>query len=549
MNKKNTEINSKYYKFIDLGIGMIKSNDYDNAKKYLLKATKLNPKNYEAYINLSNLYILQKKIDLSLDVLFGYLNKIGFNEEIANYVAKICDNYNLDNILEKLFEITKLKSKSINKEKKILYFYEGSFFEKKLEFEKAIYSYKMSILSDRFYIKSYFKLLNLLESMNKIDELEKYIFESLKIFKGHKDLSILHFFQSLFFFRKKKYEESKKVITTKKLYDHINKFSRYHLQLIDLDSKINEKLKNYKYSFERITTRNNIIKTQENIKNFNTDNIIKNFESYKKFYNNKNISNLTSRLDYSNNSNLVFLVGFPRSGTTLLDSILRSHSKIMVLEEKPFLLEIRHKFFNTNKNNLYSLKNLKQNEKDKMVEDYFKKIGHIKKNTKIVIDKLPLSITEIGFIKCIFPDSKIILSIRHPCDVIISCFFSSFKINDAMLNFLDWNSSIKFYNEVFNLFEFYEREIRLNYYKIRYEDIVQDFENQIKNLLNFLNLDYESQVNDFFITAKNRERISTPSYSQVINPIYSTSIGRWKNFKKIKNPEKQLSKWIKKFNY
>ena len=55
---------------------------------------------------------------------------------------------------------------------------------------------------------------------------------------------------------------------------------------------------------------------------------------------------------------------------------------------------------------------------------------------KIIIDKLPLSIIELGFIKIIFPNSKIILAMRHPCDVITSCFFTSFKINDSMINFL-----------------------------------------------------------------------------------------------------------------
>ena len=85
--------------------------------------------------------------------------------------------------------------------------------------------------------------------------------------------------------------------------------------------------------------------------------------------------------------------------------------------------------------------------------------------------------------------------------------------------------------------------------KIKYEDIVLDFENETKKLFKFLNLEYEEGINKFYKTAQNRKMISTPSYSQVTNPIYSSSIGRWKNYESLVKIEKPLRKWIKKLNY
>ena len=106
-----------------------------------------------------------------------------------------------------------------------------------------------------------------------------------------------------------------------------------------------------------------------------------------------------------------------------------------------------------------------------------------------------------------------------------------------------------FYNYVFELFEHYEKELDLNYYTIKYENLVSHFEKEIKILLNFIGLEYEKELENFYSTAKSRVKISTPSYNQVINPLYSSSIGRWKNYKDINNPEQRLIKWIKKFNY
>ena len=119
---------------------------------------------------------------------------------------------------------------------------------------------------------------------------------------------------------------------------------------------------------------------------------------------------------------------------------------------------------------------------------------------------------------------------RHPCDVVISCFFSSFKINDAMVNFLKWDDTIAFYNEVFELFEFYTEELSLQYFTIRYEDIISDLKTKISNLTKFLDVEFENKMNKFCITAKKRVKISTPSYSQVINPLYTSSIDRWENY-------------------
>ena len=83
---------------------------------------------------------------------------------------------------------------------------------------------------------------------------------------------------------------------------------------------------------------------------------------------------------------------------------------------------------------------------------------------------------------------------------------------------------------------FMKSELKFDYFSIKYEDLIADFEKNITQLLYFIGLKYENNLKNFNLTAK-KDKISTPSYSQVINPLYSTSIGRWKNFSKNKNAE------------
>ena len=89
-----------------------------------------------------------------------------------------------------------------------------------------------------------------------------------------------------------------------------------------------------------------------------------------------------------------------------------------------------------------------------------------------------------------------------------------------------------------------------NIYEIKYEDVVEDFDNSIKKLLKFLNLEWDDEVKNFHVTASKRGIISTPSYNQVSKPIYNNSINRWKNYEnKFKDIKPKLSKWLDEFSY
>ena len=546
-NQKNLKL---YEKLIETGIKKANNKDFTSAEEDFSKAIKLDNRNQIAHINLSNIYIIQKKINKAVKILMDYIYKYNNNEMILNHTAKFLYTYNLKDDLLKLFHQTKINLKKNNNKNYYLYFIQGLYLEKEENYQSAKESFLKSISYNTTYFEGYLKLLNLYEQTNEFKKLNKLIKKAFDNFFNQDKICILLFYKSLLLSRENKFKDSQKIIIENNLRIELQNSKNFFYKLLDLEAKNNEKLKNYKLAFQNINERNNILLNLNENKNFDGKNIYNSIEKYKIFFTRSNLEKINSKINYQNDENLVFLIGFPRSGTTLLDSILRSHSEITVLEEKPYLLNLRHDFFKQNDNNLSSLLNITQDIRDKIRNEYFKKIfSQIGKNKRIIIDKFPLTIIELGFVKCIFPNAKIILAMRHPCDVVTSCFFSSFKINDAMVNFLSWSSTIQFYNKVFDLFEFYSNEMNLNFLTIKYEDLIINFKNNVQKMTKYIGLEYESNMENFYITAKNRSRISTPSYTQVINPLYTTSINRWKNYPNTNETQKKLNKWIKKFNY
>ena len=546
-NHKNLKL---YEKLIKTGIKKANNKDFTSAEEDFSKAIKLDNRNQIAHINLSNIYIIQKKINKAVKILMDYIYKYNNNEMILNHTAKFLYTYNLKDDLLKLFHQTKINLKKNNNKNYYLYFIQGLYLEKEENYQSAKESFLKSISYNTTYFEGYLKLLNLYEQTNEFKKLNKLIKKAFDNFFNQDKICILLFYKSLLLSRENKFKDSQKIIIENHLHIELQNSKNFFYKLLDLEAKNNEKLKNYKLAFQNINERNNILLNLNENKNFDGKNIYNSIEKYKIFFTRSNLEKINSKINYQNDENLVFLIGFPRSGTTLLDSILRSHSEITVLEEKPYLLNLRHDFFKQNDNNLSSLLNITQDIRDKIRNEYFKKIfSQISKNKRIIVDKFPLTIIELGFVKCIFPKAKIILAMRHPCDVVTSCFFSSFKINDAMVNFLSWKSTIQFYNKVFDLFEFYSNEMNLNFLTIKYEDLIINFKNNVQKMTKYIGLEYESNMENFYITAKNRSRISTPSYTQVINPLYTTSINRWKNYPNTNETQKKLNKWIKKFNY
>jgi len=235
-----------------------------------------------------------------------------------------------------------------------------------------------------------------------------------------------------------------------------------------------------------------------------------------------------------------------------LDTILRSHPSIEVLEEEPIIDKMIHNLEKIIDNDFSKLENLDENLFNQIREIYFKKRNQLvnyNKN-KIFIDKLPLNIVNVGEIVRFFPNAKFILALRNPFDSVLSCFMQSFSLNHAMSNFLNIDDAAKLYDSVMKLWLSYSQNLSIKFHEVKYENVVRDFDKTIHDLINFLNLEWSDDVKNFNKTARERGIINTPSYDQVNIPLYSKSIDRWKNYENnFSNVKHILNKWVIRFNY
>jgi tetratricopeptide (TPR) repeat protein len=544
-NDKNFYLNilknnpDDYEAILKLGLIDVQEKNLSSAKEKFKKLLKINKKKYEGYLNLSNIYSFEGGVLKANNILKDFLNNIEENLEIINAIA-----INLLNI-KKLNDLEIHINKYIDKYNSfILYYLKGYLFVEAGKISESEEFFQKSISLNINFWNNYDFLLKQYEKQSRLKDFKKLIESTKKIFKNN---VILSYYESLYFFRVKDYNQSLNILTDKEIEQ---KFITQQNEVFLADyfhllSRVYEKLEFYNESYNFAIKRNKTTLNFKENKKFNKELILDTISVYKNFFDKKNKSKSNILSTGINHSNLAFLIGFPRSGTTLLDTILRSHSKTLVLEEKPYLLNVRHGFYKNHK--LSDILQINETEKIKMQEQYFNSFNY--KSDKLIIDKYPLNLIELGFIKTLFPNSKIILAIRHPLDCIISGVLTAFKMNDGMVNFENIQTTSFFYNECFELLFKYFNYYEINYHEVRYENVITNFEDEINKLLNFLNLKFEESIYNFHKTAMQREKINTPSYDQVVQPIYSSSINRYKNFDEIKNIKIDIKYWINQFSY
>jgi tetratricopeptide (TPR) repeat protein len=243
----------------------------------------------------------------------------------------------------------------------------------------------------------------------------------------------------------------------------------------------------------------------------------------------------------------VFLVGFPRSGTTLLDTMLMGHPDIEILEEEPALGSAIRLL-----PPLAEMPRISEEQVRVTRDEYFRVAAKLTPLApgKVVIDKNPLTMNAVPVIRRLFPEARIILAIRHPCDVVLSCFVTNFKVNDGMANFLQLNTAAELYDLSFNCFGRSVELLEPPVHRVVYENVVADAESELRSLLEFLRLDWSDEVLQHESTALARGRIKTASYAQVFEPIYTRSAGRWQNYREHLAPVLPiLEPWVRKFGY
>ena len=493
--------------------------NYFKAKDYIsaeVKAKKLIKKfpNFQAVYNLLGLCLQSQKKFLEAIKYYkiAIQNNPNFFVAINNLGLTYHNMYDLKNAqhyYERAIEINPKFTHPISNL--------GNVKKELNNYEEAIKCYKLALSIDN---KLYIVLHNLgmaYQALGKFEESKKY-FESVlknnpKFTRADRSLSM-----SL------KYDINNPHL--KSMENKIKDQSLNNFQKIELYfglGKAYEDIKNYKKSFENYKLGNKI--KRDTIK-YQINDDVKLFENIKNSFSNINFQNLENVGNKSNK--MIFILGMPRSGTTMVEQIIANHKNVygagelrdltQIIKEN-FLVNDKIKFpekFNIKDHNFFS----------NMGTKYLENLDRYNTNKNYITDKAPLNFKWIGLIKLILPKSKIIHCTRDPKDICLSLFKNFFE---GELNFsYSLEEAGKYYKLYQNLMEFWKQLLPDFIYDISYEKLVENQEFESRKLLDFCNLDWDKNCLTFY---RNKRGIVTASFAQARKPIYKNSVKSWQNYK------------------
>lgn len=234
----------------------------------------------------------------------------------------------------------------------------------------------------------------------------------------------------------------------------------------------------------------------------------------------------------------VFVVGFPRSGTTMLEQMLDAHPAMVSMDERPFVQRVIEHMQSMGLQYPEQLGLLDAEQCERLRATYWGAVANVARLRpgQRLVDKNPLTMLRLPMLVRLFPNSKIIFVMRHPCDVLLSCYLQNFSAPPFMAL---CSSLQRLAAGYIKAMQFWIRHVELmkpQVFEWRYESVVEDFSANVERLGDFLELGDTAPLRAFSEHAKRKGFITTPSYSQVVQPVYKSSIGRWRRYREYFEP-------------
>ena len=219
-----------------------------------------------------------------------------------------------------------------------------------------------------------------------------------------------------------------------------------------------------------------------------------------------------------NNRKFLFIVGMPRSGTSLTEQIVSSHEKVFGGGELPYIGRIFKNYLELNEK-------ISMHDLLKCKEDYIEFTNNIDSSNKVLTDKAPLNFFYIGFILKFLPNSKFINVVRNPIDNCWSLYKNHFPTKIDFAN--DLGDLVNYYKSYRDLIEFWKNLFPSQIYDLKYENLVNNTKTEVEKLLKFCSLEWDDKCLNH---QKNKRVIKTISYNQARKPIYNSSVKSFKGY-------------------
>ncbi len=469
-----------------MGILAFKSGNHDIAEAVLTKALKLDPTYSLVWANLAQVFSVTGQLDKAKKSFKNILNMDPKNGLIwAEYGTVLTKLANYREGRDAYLKALEFKPDSPRVHLSL-----GHVYKTMGEINASINSYKNTIIQNNLSGEAYWSLANLKTysfSKNEIKDME----ETLKGDMSDIERSQMHFALG------KAYEVKK-----------------------DFDRSF----RNY---YEGNKVKKGLIKYSSDDTSYNTKRILD-------FFSRENINNLSK--SSTNNPDPIFVLGMPRSGSTLVDQIISSHSKVDGTQELPNIIKIAAEL-NNDKQNSYPevLKELDNLKISKLGKEYISETTWARDNAPFFIDKMPNNFIHIGLIKTILPNAKIIDTRRDPMDTCFSCFKQFFARGQLFTYSMEDLGN--YYTDYIRAMNHWHKVYGKDIFTVHYDDVINKTEETIRELIDYCNLPFEQECLEFY---KSSRPVKTPSAEQVRQPIYKSGLNYWKNYEKHLLPLKKI---------
>jgi len=253
---------------------------------------------------------------------------------------------------------------------------------------------------------------------------------------------------------------------------------------------------------------------------------------------------------------IAFLGGHPRSGTTLLEQILDAHPAIMAFDEPPaFGQEVTTRLTPgdpTDPGDLETLNALTPQRRAEMRRCYLKSLLREAPTiceAKLLLDKNPSLTMSLHVWLRVFPELKVIIALRDPRDVVLSCFFLNIMLNATNVNFLSLERTVKHYIDLMDVWLRFRECGGFDWREVRYEDVVENLEQHGRGVTEFLGLHWAPEQARYYESSR-QKFLYAPTYHDVTQPIYRRAVGRWQRYAEALEPlQAKLAPYCRAFGY
>ncbi len=462
----------------------------------------LKKRKHQLFFNLlSFAYQKSGKIEKSIDVM---REALALNPNHPNFLNNMGTCFYM---LHRYSEAEKYFKKGLEIDPKHLHILNnmGNLKRETYKIEESIQYYQKVLRIQSDAVPSLFNLVGIYRITNQKDNSKQYCKKILELNKkltdADRQYSLVHNYVE---------NDSHLIEMLKKVNDDdLNNLEKIHV--FYGIHKAYEDIKDYKSAFKYLKIGNDLLK-KETKYNFSHDE--KRINNFINFY--EKTKKVKTTEDHRG---LIFIVGMPRSGSSLVEQILASHKKVFGGGELPYMQEIANKIIGEEKIDASMMNNYKNH--------YLSLIEELNNSSPIFTDKELLNFINIGLILKLFPNARIINCTRDPVDNCWSIYKNFFPIKTQFVN--DFKDITKFYKLYLKTMEFWQKEFPNNIFNLNYETLIENPKDQIEQILNFCNLDWDENVMNHH---KSPRIIRTLSFDQANKPIskkVSNSIKNYKN--------------------